>query len=333
MAWRPISLGPYRLGDAGLVVERTWEHRTTGELVRSVPRGKAKQYVKHEPTIDEATAAGEFLQGWEKRGPFWTGDWWNDARERWPETHQQLVDATEFDLETLDEYARVARKIPKSRRFVTRGVSFTAHQAVAALDTENQRRILVKAKAENLNVTAVRAEARRVRRGAVAEGAAVLRGKYRVLLCDPDHEEVTIEELAAIPVQAHMLVNSVAFITCPESRRFKIAEVLDAWGFEHRSAFVWDRVLHQGPGAYLDVRHEHVLLCVRGKCSPDNLTPMLDSVVTHRAGPEVGELPEAFRKMIERLYDRGPYLELFAKRKMKRAGWTFYGTQLGKAVA
>lgn len=333
MAWKSINLGPYRLTDTGLVVDDVWVHRTTGEITRNVPRGQAKAYRKTEPTIEWATEAGEFLQGWEKRGPFWIGDWWNDARERWPETHDQLVDATGFDVDTLDEYARVARNIPRSRRWIKRGISFSKHQAVAALDTPTQRDILGRAKDEDLNLTAVRAAVRRVRRQPVAEGSAELTGKFRILLCDPDHEHTTIDELVALPVRAHMLANSAAFITCPETRRFKIAEVLDAWGFEHRSAFIWDRVFHQGPGSYLDVRHEHLLLCVRGKCSPDRLTPMLDSVVTHKAGPEVGELPEAFRKMIERLYDHGPYLELFAKRRMTRKGWTFYGQQLGEKVA
>ena len=213
-------------------------------------------------------------------------------------------------------------------------MTFTHHQAVATLDADQQRELLTEVAVERLTVTETRARKKRMVRQEVSEGTARLRGRFRVLWCDPDYDNMTIDELAALPVAAHMLENAVAFLVCDERHRFEVKTVLDAWQFEHRSAFVWDRVLHQGqPGAYLDVRHEHVLIAVRGKCAPDNLTPMFDSVVTLRRGPEHGEPPEEWRKKIERLYDHGPYLELLAKRKMTREGWTFYGRQMGAKVA
>lgn len=335
MSWKAIHLGPYSLGQDGLTVETLWKHRKTKAIVRGGDTAPQRGPCWHKVplTIAAATEAGGLLQDFERKTPFWIGDWWNDARARWPEEYHQLVDSTGFELTTLDEYARVAKNIPTAQRMITAGVNFTVHQAVAGLDEINRRRVMVKAHTEGLTVAAVRSEVKRVRRAPVSEGKGRLRGKYRVLYVDPDYSTTTLDQLAKLAVPAHMTSDAALFLWCTESLRFDILQVIAAWEFEHRSAFMWDRVMHQAAGRYLDERHEHLLWCVRGTCPPDQLTPMLDSVVTIRRGPENGEKPEEFRTFIERLYDHGPYLELLAKRHMAREGWTFFGQQIGDAVA
>lgn len=307
MSWRPIKLPGYTLQSRGLKVL--------------------------DPTLKQAAEVGEFLRDLEERTPFFIGEWWADAKARFGDRAYQLVDGSGFELTTLTEYARVHEKIPKGRRFLTGGISFTHYQAVAGLDPAHQRKVLAKARAENLSVSAIREEVRHVKRRPVAEGKAKLVGKYRVLVCSPDYGEITLDELAKIPVASHMQPNAALFLVHPESLRFEIAALLDAWEFEYKRAIIWDRVLHQRADAYLDERHETVLWCVRGKLPPDRLTPMFDSVATWRAEPHDGEIPEECRKMIERLYETGPYLELLAKRKARRAGWTYYGKQIGEKIA
>jgi N6-adenosine-specific RNA methylase IME4 len=97
-------------------------------------------------------------------------------------------------------------------------------------------------------------------------------------------------------------------------------EVIEAAGFEYKACFVWDKQLHN-VGRYVSNRHEFLLICTRGACTPDRLTPMIDSVVSVQRG-EHSAKPEDFRKIIERLYD-GPYLELFGRNQVD--GWTVYG--------
>jgi N6-adenosine-specific RNA methylase IME4 len=100
--------------------------------------------------------------------------------------------------------------------------------------------------------------------------------------------------------------------------------VLDAWGFTYKTSIVWDKVLHNF-GSYVSVRHELLLICTRGSCTPDRPTPMPDSVQTIRRGDVHSEKPEEFRRLIEQLYD-GPYVELFARKEAE--GWTCWGNQI-----
>ena len=87
---------------------------------------------------------------------------------------------------------------------------------------------------------------------------------------------------------------------------------------------VWDKVAHNY-GHYVSVRHEHLLICTRGSCTPDQPTPMPDSVVTIRRSEAHSEKPEEFRALIDRLYPLGPRLELFGRRPVK--GWAVFGNQ------
>ena len=75
-------------------------------------------------------------------------------------------------------------------------------------------------------------------------------------------------------------------------------------------------------GSYVDVRHEFLLMCTRGSCVPDRLTPAIASVQRIQKSRVHSQKPDQFYALIERLYD-GPYLELFARRA--RAGWTSFG--------
>jgi N6-adenosine-specific RNA methylase IME4 len=98
-------------------------------------------------------------------------------------------------------------------------------------------------------------------------------------------------------------------------------EVIESWGFEPKTGIVWDKVLSAG-GHYVAVKHEHLIICTRGSCTPDRPTPQPDSVQTIRRDGEHSEKPREFRQLIEKLYD-GPYLELFAR--STAPGWTVFG--------
>jgi N6-adenosine-specific RNA methylase IME4 len=124
-------------------------------------------------------------------------------------------------------------------------------------------------------------------------------------------------------IRQHVEQDAVLFLWCTEPMRFAAHAVIEAWGFEHKSAIVWDKVLHNF-GHYVSVRHEHLLICTRGSCTPDRPTPMPDSVMTIRRSDVHSEKPREFRAVIEQLYD-GPYVELFGRHEV--AGWTVFGNQ------
>jgi N6-adenosine-specific RNA methylase IME4 len=126
-----------------------------------------------------------------------------------------------------------------------------------------------------------------------------------------------------MPLEEHLERDAVLFLWCIEPMRFEAGRVVEAWGFQHKSAIIWDKIGHNF-GNYVSVRHEHLLICTRGSCTPDRPTPMPDSVMTIPRSDVHSEKPPAFRALIERLYN-GPYVELFGRREVE--GWTVYGNQ------
>jgi N6-adenosine-specific RNA methylase IME4 len=101
-------------------------------------------------------------------------------------------------------------------------------------------------------------------------------------------------------------------------------DVIRAWGFKYKTSFVWDKVKHN-MGHYNSVRHELLLVCTKGSCTPD-VPKLFDSVVSVERTAKHSEKPEVFREMIDTLYTTGRKIELFA-RKMT-PGWETWGNQL-----
>jgi N6-adenosine-specific RNA methylase IME4 len=78
------------------------------------------------------------------------------------------------------------------------------------------------------------------------------------------------------------------------------------------------------------VRHEFLLVCTRGACTPD-IPRLFDSVVTEERTVH-SRKPEAFYDIIEALYPFGKRVELF-HRGAARIGWEAYGDQADAAAS
>ena len=101
--------------------------------------------------------------------------------------------------------------------------------------------------------------------------------------------------------------------------------VIKAWGFKYKASFVWDKIKHN-MGHYNSVRHELLLICIRGSCPLDN-KKLFDSVQSIERTKH-SEKPEYFREIIDTIYTSGKKIELFARKKTK--GWHTYGNQIRK---
>jgi N6-adenosine-specific RNA methylase IME4 len=171
--------------------------------------------------------------------------------------------------------------------------------------------------------------------------------KYRVIYADPPwsyvdkgghtgavqskgaehhYPSMTIAELCALPIQGLTDSDAVLFLWVTSPLLFQCAPVIAAWGFDYRASFVWDKVKHN-MGHYNSVRHEFLLVCVRGSCQPD-ASKLYDSVqsierTTHSTKPEL------FREIIDTLYPHGRRIELFARRPV--AGWDRWGFEADAA--
>ena len=106
-------------------------------------------------------------------------------------------------------------------------------------------------------------------------------------------------------------------------------ELVDAWGFKHKTEIVWRKLTTKGRrwfclGHYIRGEHETCIVATRGKITPKvrNIRSVFDAEVPlgqHSAKPE------ELQNIAERMFD-GTYAELFARRI--RPGWSCYGNEV-----
>ena len=165
-------------------------------------------------------------------------------------------------------------------------------------------------------------------------------GKYRVLCADPpwsygntqpdyqteqrDHYPVMkLSDICALPVSQWVEDDAVLFLWVTSPILEESFQVIRAWGFKYKASFVWDKVKHN-MGHYNSVRHEFLLVCVRGSCQPDE-RKLFDSVQTIERTKH-SQKPAEFYDIIETIYPHGKRLEMFAR--AKRPGWESYGHEV-----
>lgn len=95
--------------------------------------------------------------------------------------------------------------------------------------------------------------------------------------------------------------------------------IIDAWGFEFRSTFVWVKS-SMGIGNYWRNSHEHLLTCIRGDAKRFNDRSLKSWLECDRGRHSAK--PEQVRAMLEKA-SPGPYLELFGR--LPTRGWTVFG--------
>lgn len=225
----------------------------------------------------------------------------------------ELIAAVDHGVMPVSQAAAVARADADTQRAVVEKVS-SGHRP-----QEARRRVL----AETL----------------AANEAAAPSGKYRVIYADPpwsygntqpdyhpeqrDHyPAMSLDDIAAMPVRDWAMDNAVLFLWVTSPILEEAFRVVSAWGFKYKASFVWDKVKHN-MGHYNSVRHELLLVCVRGSCQPD-VRRLFDSVVTEER-TEHSRKPTIFRDMIREIYTTGPYIELFARER--KDGWDAYGNE------
>jgi len=173
-------------------------------------------------------------------------------------------------------------------------------------------------------------------------------GKYRVIYADPPwkynnsgvivtdtgaevypralkhYPDMTIAELCEMGATVKDMAedNAVLFLWVTSPLLEESFDVIRSWGFKYKTSFVWDKIAHNF-GHYNSVRHEFLLVCTRGSCTPD-IPTLYDSVVSIQR-TEHSVKPEEFRRMIDDLYTYGQRVELFARRPVD--GWEVWGNQ------
>ena len=161
-------------------------------------------------------------------------------------------------------------------------------------------------------------------------------GIYRIIYADPPwqysdkliegygaaehhYSTMSIAELCEMgsALKERMGSDAVLFLWATSPMLDDAFTVIDAWGFEYKASFIWDKVEHNY-GHYNSVRHEFLLVCTRGSCTPD-VPELRDSVIAIPRSEVHSQKPDYFRQLIDQLYPHGNRLELFARNRTK--GW------------
>jgi N6-adenosine-specific RNA methylase IME4 len=320
---RPVDIGGFRL------------------LGRSIePVGR--------PTIKGFQMALAFACEAHESSPYWVGGLiaYADNRADWRDKLSQAMTVTGLAEQTLHNLGYVYRHTTDQVRALAPTPKHAAE--VAPLATADQVEWLEKAKTEGWNAGELRRALRYAKRRKVLEGQAVLAGRYRVLEVDcpwpyrdrppsgsgsdENFPTMTIEELCALPIAAHTTEDAAMGFWVPAPLLYDPCgsdseipgplQVIRAWGFEPKAQMIWDKQEHNY-GHYVSVRHELFIICTRGSCTPDRLTPMLDSIISVKPPSRAHSAkPPDFRQALMRLCD-GPYLQLFASEPVE--GWTCWG--------
>lgn len=225
-------------------------------------------------------------------------------------------------------------------------------QTIAQVPDEvfEQHVATVKAEAAELTSAGVLRVAKELERAAMhmakREAPPLPVKQYRVLYADPPwqygnsgvinesdsygraarhYPAMSIEQLCALPISTLVADDAVLFLWVTSPLLAECFPVIDAWGFEYKTSFVWDKVGHNF-GHYNSVRHELLLVCTRGSCLPDAKT-LHDSVISIEKSRTHSEKPEEFRRIIDALYTWGDRIELFARKQTD--GWDTWGNEPG----
>ncbi len=185
---------------------------------------------------------------------------------------------------------------------------------------------------------------RQIKKDQVAEKVGALpEGKFRVIYADPPwsyndkcdtgsvqsggaekhYPSMSLAELSAIPIPDRTPNDAVLFLWVTSPLLPDGLKLANDWGFKYKSAFIWDKVKHN-MGHYNSVRHEILMICTKGSCTPD-VAKLYDSVQVIERSDKHSEKPEEFREIIDTLYPHGPRMELFRRGEVP-AGWTVWGS-------
>jgi site-specific DNA-methyltransferase (adenine-specific) len=167
--------------------------------------------------------------------------------------------------------------------------------------------------------------------------------KFRIIYADPPwqydleqtspnlggaikhYNSMSINELCSLPIKEITEKDAVLFLWVTSPKLNLFLQLMDAWGFDYKTSFVWDKVKHN-MGHYNSVRHEFLLIGGKGKSTPD-VKKLVDSVISIERSDKHSEKPIEFIELIDSLYAYGNRIELFA-RQAKKDNWFYYGNEI-----
>ena len=146
--------------------------------------------------------------------------------------------------------------------------------------------------------------------------------------CIKHYPTMNIDNLILLKVKEILDRDAILFLWTTSPQLENSFVVVNGWGFKYKTSFIWDKVKHN-MGHYNSVRHEILLVCTRGKMTPQ-VKKMFDSVQSIERNKKHSSKPEKFREIIDTLYPNGNRIELFARQKTE--GWDVWGNEVDSSI-
>ncbi len=135
------------------------------------------------------------------------------------------------------------------------------------------------------------------------------------------YSTMSVDEICEMPVESLVADDAHLHLWTTNAFLFDARRVMEAWGFEYKSCFVWVKP-QMGIGNYWRVSHEFMLLGIRGNCPFRDRSQMSWREIERT---KHSAKPASIRGIIEKV-SPGPYLELFGREQVD--GWTVFGNQI-----
>jgi N6-adenosine-specific RNA methylase IME4 len=301
--------------------------------------------VEGDPTFDEWLRVGHLLERIEGAAQWWVGDWLNfgDGRPQWGDKYEQAISIFNRSYDTIAQYKWVAKNVEFCSRL--QNLSWSHHQEVADLDPEEQKELLAAAAPEapdkppRMTREELRREVRQRRLAQRPDAPPLPKSKFNLIYADPpwrydysksdsrkienQYPTLEVDEICELPIAKSCADDCVLFLWATSPKLPEAMRVVVSWGFTYRTCMVWvkDKI---GMGYYARQRHELLLIATTGEPSVPDESVRPDSVIQAPRG-EHSRKPDSVYAMLESMYPKSKYLELFCR--TPRKGWKAWGNE------
>lgn len=242
-------------------------------------------------------------------------------------TIEKISDVANVGKDTIAKVKVIQEKAPEEVKAKLQTGEVSINQAYKEIKKEEKKEEIEKRREE-------------IRESLVLYELKATEKKYRIIYADPPwkygnampeyvtepqdyYSLMSTEDICKMPVKDITEQNAVLFMWTTSPHLPEALDVVKAWGFTYKTTFIWDKIKHN-MGHYNSVRHEILLVCTKGACTPD-VKKLFDSVQSIER-TEHSKKPEQFREIIETLYTFGNRIELFARTAPN--GWDVFGNQI-----
>jgi len=243
------------------------------------------------------------------------------------ETRKEVANVANVSYDTIAKVKVIEAKAPEEVKAKLQTGEVSINQAYKEIKKEEKKEEIEKRREE-------------IRESLVLYELKATEKKYRIIYADPPwkygnampeyvtepqdyYSLMSTDDICKMPVKDITEQNAVLFMWTTSPHLPEALDVVKAWGFTYKTTFIWDKIKHN-MGHYNSVRHEILLVCTKGACTPD-VKKLFDSVQSIER-TEHSKKPEQFREIIETLYTFGNRIELFARKAPN--GWDVFGNQI-----